>query len=344
MPPTTTNRRQRRATVLAVTPTGRNDDYAPTDLNTADFLRFGGTGSCILSGLAGGESGRLLTLVNASDGLLILENQSTDSTAANRFAFSGLPLFLMPNDMIQLGYDATSARWMTTSAQYLTWNNLQHFDDFMGSANTGTGYWSTLFSGTGTSAVSSTAGVNSTSRVIGALRLNLGTGTTARASLTSAGVSMVGALGPMMIVGRIDVENVPTASLPYDINFGFTDGAASASGPTEGVYWRGYWNSGASEARWSRSSGTTGDDESAISPITSDYIWLSIFVNAAASRADYIYSTNSMKFLLSGTRTTSLPTTSSQLRPLASMWKTSGATNRSLSIDLMGFRYDVARG
>jgi hypothetical protein len=329
--------------VISPTDTGRVDNYAPTGHTTATVIRLAGSGSAIAGGLAGGAAGREVLIANASDGLVILEHEGAGSTAANRFSFAGLPVFLMPGDSIRLVYDSVLSRWKSANSQHLIWNCLQHFDDFMGSVNAGTGYWTTVFNGTGTSAVSSTVGVNATAKTIGAIRLNLGTATTARASLTSAGVSMVGGIGASLMVSRINVENPPTSALPFDINVGFTDGAASASGPTAGVYWRGYWNSGASEARWARASGTTSDDETALGAIASNYLWLIVFVNAAGTRADYLYSTDSNAFVLSGTRTTSLPTTSSQLRPIANMWKTIGATNRSLSIDLLGFRCDTQR-
>lgn len=329
--------------VISPTDTGRVDNYAPTGHTTATVIRLAGSGSAIAGGLAGGAAGREVLIANASDGLVILEHEGAGSTAANRFSFAGLPVFLMPGDSIRLVYDSVLSRWKSANSQHLIWNCLQHFDDFIGSVNAGTGYWTTVFNGTGTSAVSSTVGVNATAKTIGAIRLNLGTATTARASLTSAGVSMVGGIGASLMVSRINVENPPTSALPFDINVGFTDGAASASGPTAGVYWRGYWNGTASEARWSRASGTTGDDETGLGAIASNYLWLLVFVNAAGTRADYLYSTDSNAFVLSGTRTTSLPTTSSQLRPIASMWKTSGVTNRSLSIDLLGFRCDTQR-
>jgi hypothetical protein len=339
MPATRLRFDQSRNTIVSPTDTGRQNGYAPTGLAGASVLRMAGTGSTVLSGLAGGEDGRELLLLNASDGLLLLEHESTGSTAGNRFSLGGPPRFMMPGDSITLFYDGTASRWRPRGIQQTLASQFNTFDDFF--AITGT--WATSLSGTGTSGVTSTGGVDSAEKALGAFRVNLGTAATARAYITSSSVSMVGALGACLHVARVVAENPPTSGLQYEVNVGLTDGAVAVS-PSNGAYWRGYWNAGASAPYWARATGSTSDDDTGVGNISSNYIWLITYLNPAWSRADYIYSHDSVAFNVSGSRSTSMPTSGTQLRPIAGMWKTSGTTNRAFSADFMGLRYDVQRG
>lgn len=84
--------------------------------NTLSFIRFGGTqGSTIptVTGLAGGYSGKMVTIYNSSDTTLILAHESASSSAANRIrTFNSSPVIMPRGVFVQLVYSATDSRWI----------------------------------------------------------------------------------------------------------------------------------------------------------------------------------------------------------------------------------------
>ena len=89
---------------------GNNNDYAPGD---GDGLRLtGARGGSTITGISGGVSGRRLRLVNISGATITLADQDSDSAAANRFLHpAGSSPALGRNDVADLEYDSTTARW-----------------------------------------------------------------------------------------------------------------------------------------------------------------------------------------------------------------------------------------
>lgn len=91
---------------------GDVNDYSPTGLATAFTLRIdGGAADRNITGLATGAAGRIVTLVNVgSTNKIVLKNQSSSSTAANRFLMAA-DVTLEPNNAVALKYDGTDSRW-----------------------------------------------------------------------------------------------------------------------------------------------------------------------------------------------------------------------------------------
>ncbi len=100
--------------------TGTPATLAAGDINNysigavVDFLRItadAGAGSA-LTGIADGRSNRRLVVVSLTAGPLLLEHEDTASTASNRIiTATGSAITLVANDMAELIYDDTSARW-----------------------------------------------------------------------------------------------------------------------------------------------------------------------------------------------------------------------------------------
>lgn len=90
--------------------TANQNDYNPTDLATASVLRLSSDASRDITGLSGGADGRVMTLFNVGSTPLVVKNQSTSSTAGNRFAL-GADMTLAADQSITIMYDATSQRW-----------------------------------------------------------------------------------------------------------------------------------------------------------------------------------------------------------------------------------------
>lgn len=90
--------------------TSNQNDYNPTGLSTASVLRLSTDASRDVTGLAGGADGRAIFLYNVGAQNLVLKNQSSSSSAANRFALNA-DLTIGADQGIALLYDSTSSRW-----------------------------------------------------------------------------------------------------------------------------------------------------------------------------------------------------------------------------------------
>lgn len=91
--------------------TADTDDYNPSGLTTATVLRVSTDAARNLTGIAGGEEGRLLLLINVGSFNITLKHDQT-STAANRINnIVSADLVIGPGDYTLLLYDSTALRW-----------------------------------------------------------------------------------------------------------------------------------------------------------------------------------------------------------------------------------------
>lgn len=331
--------------VLTVTPSANQNDYSPTGFSLCNNLNVNASASIKLTGLAGGYEGRRIELANTStDFLLWLEHQNTASTAANRFDLpNGFPFFLMPGDHIYLAYDGSSARWHALGASSnMSQMGLVEFSDFAGST---AGPFTSTVSGTGASIQVSTYLVNTTERPMGVTQIDTGTTATGRSTLGHAGTdSIIPTLGCALSVARLAQEAANSGTETYQLISGFADSAGGTF--TDGVAWNLRWNGSAQEWSQDRLANSAATRSVTGSPTPdNNYIWVVVFVNAAWTRADFIYSTDSVSFTKANSPTTGLP---GNTRPTAwvaaSMIKSAGTTQRNASIDLAGYRVDYVRG
>jgi hypothetical protein len=90
--------------------TANQNDYNPTGVATAAVLQLSSDAARTVSGLAGGAEGRVVSLLNIGSQPIVFSDESTSSSAANRFAL-GANLAVAAKQAAMLRYDGTAARW-----------------------------------------------------------------------------------------------------------------------------------------------------------------------------------------------------------------------------------------
>jgi hypothetical protein len=90
--------------------TANQNDYNPTGVATASVLQLSSDASRNITGLAGGAEGRLVSLINVGSQPIVLTDESSSSSAANRFTL-GASLTVAAKQAALLRYDGTAARW-----------------------------------------------------------------------------------------------------------------------------------------------------------------------------------------------------------------------------------------
>jgi hypothetical protein len=90
--------------------TANQNDYNPTGVATASVLQVSADASRNITGLAGGAEGRVVSLINIGGQPIVLADESTSSSATNRFAL-GANLTVAAKQAAILRYDGTAARW-----------------------------------------------------------------------------------------------------------------------------------------------------------------------------------------------------------------------------------------
>jgi hypothetical protein len=90
--------------------TANQNDYNPTGAATASVLQLSSDASRTITGLAGGAEGRVVSLSNIGSQPIVLSDESTSSSAANRFAL-GANLTVAAKQAAVLRYDGTAVRW-----------------------------------------------------------------------------------------------------------------------------------------------------------------------------------------------------------------------------------------
>jgi len=82
------------------------------DLGVGSLIRFTGSADATFTGLSGGVDGRQIHLMNSSAYILTINNQDTNSTAANRFINpTGSAIVIKPNTTAMIQYDGGASRW-----------------------------------------------------------------------------------------------------------------------------------------------------------------------------------------------------------------------------------------
>ncbi len=103
--------------------TAWQNDYSPTSWGSGvQTLRIDSNSSYnFITGLSATASGHRVTLINIGSNIFGLKNNSSSSTAANRFSFGddGEDALLVPGSSCTLEYDGTSSRWRILSPEVL---------------------------------------------------------------------------------------------------------------------------------------------------------------------------------------------------------------------------------
>jgi hypothetical protein len=108
-----------------INPAGWNDTWvSSTGSGKATNINYIGASWAIISGITGGSEGRICIFTNKSNHLVIIENDSTNSTSANRIKTNdGIALFIGPDRSVMLQHQ--EGFWRVLSANLWT-----GFDDF----------------------------------------------------------------------------------------------------------------------------------------------------------------------------------------------------------------------
>lgn len=338
--------RVRAVRVVTASPAAQQDNYAPADWSAPAalhrVLRLTPTTSFILTGIADGFAGATVDVFNGSaDYMVLVEDDSADSTAANRIVLRN-PVFLLPGAMLSLWYDASSSRWRarTASSGIGFGAFFDVFEDFVG----GTGGYGNAVTGTGASVQQSSYLINTTERPHGAWQADTGTTATGRAHIGASQANVVfPTQGQAINLTRLAVEALSNGTERFQVFSGFHD-AVGATNVTDGAYWvyrddvSAAWQSGVAAA------GTRVENFAAGPTVDTNYIWLGVFVNAAWTNATFFYSVDSINWVIAGARASGLPTAAQVTGMGATINKTLGTTQRNLSIDVMAHRYDLTRG
>lgn len=104
--------------------TGDQNNFSTVDSsgNLVGVLRLTSDASRTITGLANGELGRFLLIINAGANGIVLANQSGSSTASNRIITgTGANLTTAVDDVVFLYYDSTTARWRVFSFSDALW-------------------------------------------------------------------------------------------------------------------------------------------------------------------------------------------------------------------------------
>lgn len=125
--------------------TSNQNDYAPTGHADAFNFRLSSDAVRNITGLAGGVSGRIITLTNIGANAILLTDQDSLSSAANRFMFNSgqSPMTLSANESMVFRYDGVSSRWRPLNSAdmanpsfvNLTLSGFQDYEEIASPAN-----------------------------------------------------------------------------------------------------------------------------------------------------------------------------------------------------------------
>jgi hypothetical protein len=345
------------------TANAREDNYAPTGWpgtsNIVKVIRINSTNTdyiMSLGGLSNPTAGRIVTIYNAStaNNLIIIENLSTSSTAANRFRMTeNLPYFLLPNRSVTFIYDGTY--WTQMSASKAGGFDL--FDDAtaLGSiaiSNGSAGVLGIGSNGTGAGVLASPLNAN---EAFGEFAMSTGTTATGYTSLSTmtrrtggnnafgahAGTSTI----PYLVVGKIGLATLATVAQDYRYYFGM-NGAGSLLNPPIGMgyLWSYTGNAATSwEVRSQNTGGTTSTVTTAL-PITANtYVWLGVYKPGGANTRDavYFYSTDGVIYIMASKFVGTIGAYGGQ--PAAVIGSIAGTTAKVAYMDWMGTSFNLAR-
>jgi hypothetical protein len=303
--------------LISVTSTNaREDNWSPTGwsastIKVIDFTPNNTNNIVSLGGLANPSAGKIVTIVNSStNNLVIIENEATTSTAANRFKLAQKsPYFLMPEREITFLY--TGTRW----SQFNTHPNqggFDFYDDFENLNPTAGSQATKMFYGV-VGAGSTGAGLLSsadTSTAWGVMLLTAGTTATgflyASVDYRRTGASSifgVNGLCPQLWVTKTKIVTLPTVAQDFNFNAGLNCASSLVSGGQFGLMWEmpTFASGGVTPAFWNiritNSVGALTILTATSVPITANtYIYLGIFSTSTNGDAIFFYSTDGITY------------------------------------------------
>lgn len=96
--------------VITDTPSTTQDNYSPTNWDTATVVRLDTTGVTSISGFDATATANRKTIFNVSSNNITLQNENAGSSASNRFSLNA-DVTILPNEGVDVKYDSVSQRW-----------------------------------------------------------------------------------------------------------------------------------------------------------------------------------------------------------------------------------------
>jgi hypothetical protein len=345
------------------TANAREDNYAPAGWpgsgNIVKVIRINSTNTnsiMSLGGLASPSAGRIVTIYNSStaNNLIIIENLSTSSTAANRFRMTeNLPYFLLPNRSVTFIYDGTY--WTQMSASKA--GGFDFFDDATGLgsvalANGSSGLLGIGSSGTGAGVVASPLNADES---FGEFGMSTGTTATGYTSLSTmarrtGGNNAFAAYAatntiPYLVIGKVGLSVLATVAQDYRFYFGMNGAGALLAPPIGmGYLWSYTGNAATSwDVRTQNTGGTTSTVTTALPITASTYVWLGVYKPGGANIRDavYFYSTNGVVYTVASKFVGIAGAYGGQ--PAAVMGSIAGTGAKASYIDWIGTSFNLAR-
>src|SRR5688572_28596429 len=273
--------------------TSNQNDYNPTGQGTSTRIRLdSNTSFNEITGLSNGSDGRVLLLTNISNNTVLLTQQNTGSTAAQRVDTLGYDVPIYPKDTIMLIYDSTLSRWtvkdLYSKIMPVGRYGFYYRHDMMG--NVADSYSS--FGTSGTGAANSVTAVTSTAAHPGVVQHQTGTTTSGLALFlaTNKDNILLGNSWYWRYEAMIRVPTLSDGTNRYSITVGFSD-STSAAAPNDCV--RAYYEDNTNSGQWrlaceSNDTITNNDSSSAVAANT----WYRVTV--------IVYSDNTAELFING--------------------------------------------
>lgn len=321
--------------------TADQNDYNPTGLSTATVLRLStDNDNRKITGLVGGADGRVLVLLNVGSYDLVLTDENSASTAANRFAFGGVEALIPSGSSATLIYDATASRWKPQAipdngtSRAGTRRQPYFFTEFLAAATTMNAPF------TGAAVSSGTAALNTTNQTLdhpGVLRLSDST-------TANGGYRVQTDANSIRLGGGESFELVfnPAVFTNITARFGFHDATTSADA-VDGVYFE-YSGSGATTCKASSNSTRTTSATIATLSTATWYRGVIKIDRTAANATCTIYDANGVS-LGSQTVSSNIPTAAgreTQAGVIATENSVSAAA-AIIDVDYMALRFGEGR-
>jgi hypothetical protein len=335
--------------VITLAPSANQNDYA-TGVSTKKAVDstviISPTNSIKITGISttSWQTGKRIKLINGTSKsastarMIILERNSASSLTANRFDMppneQGIPVILMPGDVVELLYDGTNLNvvWGTRVG------GVQTMFDFV---HTGAGGLSTAnyVSGTGAAGFgNATFGLGTNQYTC--LECDSGTTATGRAHVATGYTGIQGGQGALMSIVGHNVNQLSTSTQEFLVVGGFHD--AHSGTLTDMIGWV-YDRPNATVWRTrTMSNGVQTNNNSTITVSISQVAYLGTFVNGDGTNVEFFYSTDDgATWTFTGTQhTTNIPTTGTRSFGHGfGLTKSVGTTNVWTYATLSGYRW-----
>ncbi len=325
-----------------ISPTQLSSDqnnYAPTNWATSNVIRLDGDSSFrTITGIGDGSTqtnGQTIRLRNIGSNTILLANQNTSSTAANRFDFDGYDVPVFPKREVEIIYDGTLSRWVLSSPPSIiipsSKYGLYALRDYLRTT-------SDNFFNTQTPSGGTVANISAVAAHQGIVEWTSGTSATGSGGdISSTSAILLGNNWYWRIDFIFKLAKLSDVTDTYTLRLGFIDSSSAES--TDGVFFR--YDKDVNSGKWvlvSRSNSTeTSTNASNTAVASATWYHLTIIINPAGTSAEFFQDGTSL-----GTVASNIPTGAGRVTGAGWMFlKTAGTVDTALvdmdSIQLISY-------